>query len=393
MDATIESLESHLQPLIDELRDTQSLYHRHSKIVLSGNLAQERAALEMLGAEVGIEPGLEDLRSFAESTGKAISKKLGRIGESIAIFFDTTGKRELARLRREVSELGDKQPKRTTISDRKLANTLTLNNVSVSDLGAEASRVEDFANALTDKYIPAVITRDSRLWNVMQGSGYLRNGQDDSLEAMIDDLISDLAKNHKSFLSMLPDKGLSRFPGGRGLMVQGQPPTFRAVRNASDPDTTKLIEHYRTLTITRGGRSLNTRPQVQSYTGVAQTLTVEGMTSALDAVETLTRALERATAILNNSPAGRLQSNVRTVLNSAEVIEEYEVGDETSDDSTVITTSNLSEPDSNRLRLVIEYVTHPQFNAAALMIDMTYVIASQWRTYVDYIKSSMRQYK
>ncbi len=393
MENEIASLESQCDALSAELRETRLFFHRHQSALTGSNFNRnDVASLEMLGGEHDLAPGNEDFKTFAANATRAIGQKLSKIGESIAIFFDSTGKKELNRLRRDVEELGMREPRNHSISDRNLTNGFTIGTTVITDLNRELERVTDFINSLTDDYVPAVLDRDHSLWAVMGRSGYLSNGSQESLEVMIDDLMAAVAKNTGGFLSKLPDNGTSLFIGNRHLMLESHPPTFRLERGAQDPDTLKVHKAYTSLTIASAGRA-GTRVTAQSHSGVLPTLDPDGLRQHLEIIAAYTTLLERVVAIYRGTRGTRIQSEIQVVLSSAEELEEFDVAEADGTIVETVVTSNLDRADASRLKLLADYLTHSQFQTADLMINATHLIVSLWRSHVDYVKASMKQYR
>lgn len=386
------ALESALNQIELDLEAQRSFMSRHLQAALEGETTIP--ALEMLGNDLGIVPGNEDFKSFAAAASNAIGAKLKRFAESVAIFFDGTGKKELARLRREVEEVTG-EARKGVISDRELANQFSIGSQEVRDVPGAMQKVVEFINALTDDYVPAILDRDAEYWHVLSSSRYFRSEgvELDTIGEMIDDMMTEVARHHPTHLSKLPDNGLTIFMGGRKLFTESKPPQFSLDRGANNPADTKVLRALQELTVSGAGRAGATNVTAQTHTGVIKTLSQQEMRDQLEHIERMVQLLERVKAIFQGTRRGNVQSQIQTILSTVEKLESYDVHNKDGSFVETITTSNLDRADSNRLKLLIAYITHSQFDLASLLINATHLIVGQYKAHVSYVKASMKMYR
>ncbi len=356
--------------------------------------ANDRAGLEMIAADLGVDSiSAEGLVEMVKSAATAMRASLNRVLETVAIWADKTGKKEAARLRRRVEELQG-EPATKQISDRSLADNLSIDGRMVTDHTATADDVRQISYAFLDEYFPDVAHRDYEIWRLMDKGGLLGwRGRPDNIHSVLVDILSFLVTNKEPTVP-LKDQGTDIVIGDRSVFKKSPlvgEPSFTKLNGDSDAQT--LIKRYvADKRVVRGRREIKRGSSV-ARVGVVPVLSPTEMNETLDAMSKICDTLERTVAIRKQTRSETATLSEMRVLveafNTSEIVNVLQADGS----STQREIFALDEADRQRVDLIVRYVSRDLYDTARILLVLTDMQMGVWGAMRDHVRASLDSYR
>lgn len=377
MDAyqTFQEETSGLESEISDILDTAG---RHARYLFTGS-DDFVPALESLWWDFDGDPIARNVQMLVTNATNKVGVKMGHLGEYIHGMVDRTGRAEASRIRRLIDEASGKRPARSTIGNPKLAAAFCRDGHDVDDIDRETTRLIEAMRGMSDRYMPAVIERDEKLWHELERVGFLSKPSAEKMNEFSERVVEWIGENHRDFTQNLKGKPDEVFIGDRQFFRKIKPTPF-SIRSAEEIDK-KALHALHSLTYSYVGRAELVKPQGKSGTGVLPVLDSSGIDTHTRCMERYIDLLERLREILKQSGAKSIQTRLQTLFRDMDGIKH---------------TPGYKDADSiahHRIDLAARYLTHPQFRVADQITDMIHLAVAQWKAHGDYIKASLSHYK
>lgn len=354
----------------------------------------DRAGLEMIADHLGVDVvSTEGLAEMVKSAAKAMQDSFSKVLETLAIWVDKTGRKETARLRRQLDELQG-EPAVKQLSDRGLADSLSIDGRLTLDHTHTAQDIEQITNAFMDEYIPDVTQRDYEIWSLMDKGGLLGwRGKPDNIHSVLVNIIRFLASNKEPHMPLM-GQGADKVIGDRSVFKQAAVVRDMSYANlTSDTEAQTLIKRY-----TEDKRHVNGRRAARKGTSVARVgvvpvLSPSELSSALDAMTQICDSIERTVAIRNQIRGELRQLSYMRVLvgsfNTKEILNVVE-SDGTTSKREVF---KLDQADRQRTDLIVRYVSRDTYDSIKIIMVLSDLQIGAWNSIRDHVGESLNSYR
>lgn len=354
----------------------------------------DRAGLEMIAQSLDVEVvSTEGLAEMVKSAAKAMQDSFSRVLETLSIWVDKTGRKETARLRRKLEELHG-EPAVKQISDRNLADSLSVDGRLVLDHTHTAQELDQLTNAFTDEYIPDITQRDYEIWSLMDKGGLLGwRGKPDNIHSVLVNIIRFLASNKEPNMPLM-GQGMDKVIGDRSVFKKAAVVRDMSyAKLSSDSEAQTLIKRY-----TEDKRYVNGRRAARKGTGVARVgvvpvLSVSELSSAVDAMTQICDTIERTVAIRKQTRGELRQlSYVRVLVgsfNTSEILNVVETDGTTSQREVF----KLDEADRQRTDLIVRYVSRDIYDSIKIIMVLSDLQIGAWGAIRDHVGESLNSYR
>lgn len=388
-------MESHdPQHILEELQattDAQTQFRKqHCRLT-------ETAGLEAIGADLGIQPALEGrLLDFVKSTAKATGNKFGSAFEKLAAWVDSTGAKELKLLSRDIHAHMAKgtEPSSRNIPDRHLADQLQVDGKLVTDHTRHLADLIKFGHRVTDDLSPELLAYLGRLFDLVEGSSYIKSADEDDLSILLNVVLGELAERADP-VDWAAANASEKWLGNRQLYKLQEPAkTHPFSKRLDSADARKVIARWTSRKAALSLRSTLVPTTGTARVGVVPVLELQEMVNLTESLTQLIDQIDRASKIFRDARRQQQALTVTTFFDSIEEITEHTVVDKTNPEKTdTVTVSNLDEVDRAKIELINRYIGDPSLSPAHVLTSLTQMFVQVRKSYVHYIRASLKYYR
>ena len=380
--------------ILDQLQDSVDAQTRFRKQHCH---LTDTAGLESIGADLGIQPALEGrLMDFVKSTAKATGSKFSGAFEKLAAWVDSTGSKELRLLTREIQSLSTKgsEPSSRNISDRSLADELQVDGQPVHDHVKHLGDLIKFGHRVTDDLSPDLLAFLGRIYDLVEGSAYVKSADEDDLSTLLNVVLMELAERADP-VDWAAANATGKWLGSRQLYTAQEPAkTHPFSKRLDSADARAVIKRWTNRKASLNVRSTLVPAKGTARVGVVPVLELQEMLNLSEALTSLIDQIDRTRKIFSDARRQQNALAVAAFFDSIEQITEYTVVNEVDPTKKdTVTVSNLDEVDRAKIELINRYIGHPSVSPAHVLTSLTQLFVQVRKSYVRYIRTSLKYYR